>query len=110
MIHSQNTFLRLQGTDEEQFSENRQLLQTFAHHLIRPGCPAGEDLPRTILTALLPLGEGLLTSLGTEASGFPEVMDVLHTLALVGKGAGHVTLFNAATVWLQLWYVFKVLN
>ncbi|XP_052222057.1 E3 ubiquitin-protein ligase UBR4-like isoform X2 [Dreissena polymorpha] len=90
------------GTDEEQFSENRQLLQTFAHHLIRPGCPAGEDLPRTILTALLPLGEGLLTSLGTEASGFPEVMDVLHTLALVGKGAGHVTLFNAATVWLQL--------
>jgi len=89
--------------EDEQFSENRQLLQTFTVHLVKPASPVVELVPQALLTAMLPLAESLLSSIGTESAGFQEVMTVMHTLALSGNGAGHLTLFQAATVWLQIW-------
>lgn len=93
-----------QDADEESFSENRQLLQTFTLCIVKTNGPINESVPQAILRSLLPLGETLLTSVSGETGGFPEVMVVMHTLAACGSGSGHMTLFKSATTWLQYWY------
>lgn len=62
----------------------------------------GEEVSQAILRTLIPMGAGLLTSIG-DSSGFAELMVVMHTLAGAGKGHGHQALFEAATGWLDIW-------
>ncbi|KAL3872340.1 hypothetical protein ACJMK2_040271 [Sinanodonta woodiana] len=86
--------------EEEVVKENRQLLQTFTMHLVKEKSPVDETVCHAILSALIPLGENLLSNSG-ESGGFPELMVVMDTLAGVGQGTSHTTLFRAATRWLQ---------
>ncbi|KAL4218587.1 perineurial glial growth [Mactra antiquata] len=88
--------------DEESFTENRHLLQTFILYVVKTNRPINDVVPQAMLNALLPVGETLLSSINGEISGFPDVMLVMHTLAACGSGSGHVTLFKSATAWLQL--------
>ncbi|XP_052789588.1 E3 ubiquitin-protein ligase UBR4-like isoform X2 [Mya arenaria] len=90
--------IKPKDTDEEQFAENQKLLQNFSIYLIK----SSTRVRQAILNSLLPLAETLLTSVGAETGGFKELMDIMHMLALTDRGEGHLTLFQAATVWLQI--------
>ncbi len=54
--------------------------------------------------ALIPMGSQILSPT-SEGIGFAELMVVMATLAEAGSGSGHTALFQAATGWLELWYV-----
>ncbi len=59
--------------------------------------------------ALIPMGSQILSPT-SEGIGFAELMVVMATLAEAGSGSGHTALFQAATGWLELWYVKYILS
>ena len=89
--------------DETKFQENRQLLQSITSYIVKDGSHVGEEVAKSILTALLPLGETILSSTSANGMSFSELLSVMATLAGAGSGAGHVTLVKAACDWLKHW-------
>lgn len=61
-----------------------------------------EDVSIKILQALIPLGYDILSP-AIEGNGFPELMQVMSTLADAGLDKGHMLLFKAAIQWIELW-------
>ncbi|XP_064650064.1 E3 ubiquitin-protein ligase UBR4-like isoform X3 [Lineus longissimus] len=81
--------------------ENRLLLQSLTTYIVKENSHVGEEVSKTILYALIPMGSQLLSP-ATEGIGFSELMVVMATLAGAGSGSGHPALFKAATCWLEL--------
>lgn len=61
-----------------------------------------ESVPVTILRALVPLAYHILSP-AIEGNGFPELMNIMSTLADAGSEKGHSLLFKAAIEWVELW-------
>lgn len=57
---------------------------------------------RSILRALVPLAYHILSP-AIEGNGFPELMNIMSTLADAGSEKGHSLLFKAAIEWVELW-------
>ena len=93
----------IQTADETKFQENRQLLQSITSYIVKDGSHVGEEVAKSILTALLPLGETILSSTSADGMSFSELLSVMATLAGAGSGAGHVTLVKASCDWLKHW-------
>lgn len=66
----------------------------------------------SLLEALIPIGDTLLSMTGSEAACIgAKLSDVIHTasiLASADQGKGHSLLCKAAIGWLQTWYVLVV--
>ncbi|KAK7478490.1 hypothetical protein BaRGS_00030249, partial [Batillaria attramentaria] len=86
--------------DEDEDStvrQNRYLLQSLTLYIVKDTSNMGEEVAMAILNALIPMGGPLLTDGSGDLSGFPELMMVMHTLAVAGNGTGHLQLFQATT-------------
>nr|KAG5693182.1 hypothetical protein BaRGS_014072 [Batillaria attramentaria] len=91
--------------DEDEDStvrQNRYLLQSLTLYIVKDTSNMGEEVAMAILNALIPMGGPLLTDGSGDLSGFPELMMVMHTLAVAGNGTGHLQLFQATTKWLDI--------
>lgn len=87
--------------DNQIMQENSQLLQALTNYVVKANSSLGENVSVTILQALIPWGYHILSS-SIEGVGFPELMQVMSTLADAGSDKGHVLLFRAATDWVEL--------
>ncbi|XP_074655636.1 E3 ubiquitin-protein ligase UBR4-like [Tubulanus polymorphus] len=81
--------------------ENRLLLQALTTYIVKEQSHVSEEVAKTILYALIPMGSKILSPT-SEGIGFSELMVVMATLAGAGSGNGHRALFKAATCWLEL--------
>ncbi|XP_067662559.1 E3 ubiquitin-protein ligase UBR4-like [Haliotis asinina] len=88
--------------NESNVKENRILLQNLTMFIVKEKSPVGQEVAQAVLAALIPMGSPLLKEKDGDMSGFPELMVIMNMLAGAGQGAGHVTLFQAATGWLNL--------
>lgn len=98
---SNNTQTSSPTADQNVMHENSQLLQALTNYIVKENNGVSEDVPVTILQALIPLGYHILSP-AMEGVGFPELMRVMSTLADAGSHKGHVQLFYAATEWIEL--------
>jgi len=89
------------SAEEETIQENRMLLQSLTSLIVKGSSHVGENVARTILDALIPMGSVMLSSAQEVVGGFTELMLVMTMLAASGSGAGHATLFKAAVQWLD---------
>ncbi|XP_022919909.2 E3 ubiquitin-protein ligase UBR4 isoform X2 [Onthophagus taurus] len=80
--------------------ENSQLLQALTNFIVKQ-TGLSEDVPITILNALIPLGS-IILSPTIEGAGFTDLMVVMTTLADAGIGKGHATLVAVTSDWLEL--------
>ncbi|KAK0172054.1 hypothetical protein PV328_005423 [Microctonus aethiopoides] len=87
--------------DNKIMQENNQLLQAITNYIVKANRSLGENVAVTVLQALIPWGYHLLFS-SIEGVGFPELMQVMSTLADAGSDKGHVLLFKSATDWVEL--------
>ncbi|XP_015606097.1 protein purity of essence isoform X2 [Cephus cinctus] len=87
--------------DQHSMHENNQLLQALTNYIVKENSNVSEDVSVTILQALIPIGYHILSPV-VEGVGFPELMQVMSTLADAGTDKGHVQLFKAATEWVEL--------
>ncbi|XP_043276539.1 protein purity of essence isoform X5 [Venturia canescens] len=87
--------------DHQSMQENNQLLKALTNYIVKSNSNVGENVSVTILQALVPLGYHILSP-AIEGAGFPELMQVMSTLADAGSDKGHVILFKAATDWVEL--------
>ncbi|XP_034944940.1 E3 ubiquitin-protein ligase UBR4 isoform X2 [Chelonus insularis] len=87
--------------DNQIMQENNQLLQALTNYIVKANSSLGDHVSVTILQALIPWGYHMLSS-SIEGVGFPELMQVMSTLADAGADKGHVLLFKAATDWVEL--------
>ena len=87
--------------DGGKMQENRLLLQSLTAYIVKENSHIGEEVATAILNALIPMGSEMLAPV-SEGIGFAELMVVMATLAGAGSGTGHLSLFRAATGWLQL--------
>ncbi|XP_050389975.2 E3 ubiquitin-protein ligase UBR4 [Patella vulgata] len=94
-----------ESDEESNVKENRQLLQTLSMYLVKDKRPASDTVADTILNALLPMCEPLLTK-SDKLNTFSDLMAVMHTLAGTGQGRGHLKLFKEATKWLDICKVY----
>lgn len=87
--------------NQQLMHENNQLLQALTNYIVKANSTLGENVSVTILRALIPLGYHILSA-AVEATGFPDLMQVMANLADAGSDKGHVLLFRAATDWVEL--------
>ena len=71
--------------------------------------PVGEEVSRSLLECLIPLGNELLPDVPSEwsniGSKFGDLLNTAAILAGAGDGSGHLTLSTAVIEWLEKWYV-----
>ncbi|KAI4460353.1 e3 ubiquitin-protein ligase ubr4 [Holotrichia oblita] len=80
--------------------ENSQLLQALTNFIVKQS-GITEEVPITILKALIPLGSVILSPT-IEGVGFTDLMVVMTTLADAGIGRGHQYLVPATAEWLEM--------
>lgn len=87
---------------KELFQENQLLLQHLTTYIVKQnsGSDAKEAVALTLLEALVPMATQLL--LVCQGQGFPQLMYVMAILAGAGSAKGHLSLFLAATHWINI--------
>uniref|UniRef100_UPI00358DF698 E3 ubiquitin-protein ligase UBR4 n=1 Tax=Myxine glutinosa TaxID=7769 RepID=UPI00358DF698 len=79
--------------------ENRHLLLGLASCIARENSPVGEGVCTVLLSAMVQMAGEMVLGRASPAP-FPDLLNVMATLANAGQGAGHLQLHRAAVAWL----------
>lgn len=95
------TSTKPKNQDYKPLQENNQLLQALTNYIVKENSIVCSGVSVTMLQALIPLGYHILST-AIEGVSFPDLMQVMSTLADVGTEKGHKLLFKAATGWVEI--------
>ncbi|CAH0559665.1 unnamed protein product [Brassicogethes aeneus] len=101
VVSDENKKPSLRDSKKSLVQENSQLLQALTSFIVKQNSNVSEDVAITILKALIPLGEQILSP-ALEGAGFTELMVVMTMLADAGTGRGHTLLFPATAEWIEI--------
>ncbi|KAK8723161.1 hypothetical protein OTU49_011870, partial [Cherax quadricarinatus] len=85
--------------DAEAAPNSWQLLRTLTAYIITQDTQNAEEVAHGLLKSLVPLGSSLVIDGNEGLASMTHLLSVMSSLASAGSGAGHVTLFRAATQW-----------
>ncbi|XP_041369615.1 E3 ubiquitin-protein ligase UBR4-like [Gigantopelta aegis] len=92
--------------EDRSIKENRMWLRSLTVFIVKEKSLVGEEVSEAILSSLIPMGGPLLSDPEGDISGFQELMVIMRMLAGAGQGQGHVSLFKAATEWIEICKTF----